>query len=145
MSASAAPPLYPPDFAVTAYAGAVSPAYPIRLVTIDPSGSGTFCRTDPIDRDTGVCSLVSSFSLTVDDMNTLWSSIQSNGFSLLSPYYLDPGIADGSFAELTVTANGGTQQVITQNMAVAPFDAVMLTLNSLLPPTAVLKYNAIAP
>jgi len=145
VSASAAPPLYPPDFSVTAYAGAVSPAYSIRLVTIDPAGNGTFCRTDPIDRDTGACSLVSSFNLTVDDMNTLWNSIQSNGFSLLSPYYLDPGIADGTFAELTVTANSSTQQVITQNTAVTSFDAIMVTLNSLLPPSAVLKYNAIAP
>jgi len=144
-AAAAAPPISPPDFTITAVAGAVSPAYPIREVVLNPDGSGSYCRTDPADRQTGSCTVTTSFNLTVDDMNTLWTAIQSNGFSSLSPYYLDPTVADGSFADLTVTANGVTQEVITQNTPTAPFDAIMVTLNSLLPSGVVLKYNAIAP
>ncbi len=143
--ATAQAPNFPPDFTVIAGAGGVMDTQPLRVVVIDSSGAGEFCYIAAVDRDTTVCTTTTSFFMSVADLNTLWNEIQLQGFFSLPSQFLSTTIADGTFARLTITAGGVTHAVLTQNQAVPAFDAIMTTLNSLLPAGMQLKYNAIAP
>ena len=133
----------PGDFLVVASAGSVSPDLPVRIVVFDGDLDGEFCRIDPPDRATGACSFTEVLVFTAPQLDAVWAAVQSNGFFGLDSAYVDPDVADGSYAELTVTANGVTHTVTTHNIAVASFDAVVLAINAELPAGRRLIYNAI--
>lgn len=137
--------IYPPDFTVIAGAGGVMAAHPNRLVVIDASGAASFCFTAPADRDTGRCTTLTPFTLTTDNLNTIWNAVQTNGFFALPSESLNKSISDGTFAHLVIKANGVTHEVLTQNQAVDPLDNIVKAMNSVLPSAYRLKYNAIAP
>jgi hypothetical protein len=135
----------PADLVVIAKAGSVSPDFLKRLVVFEATGAGDFCRTDRADRDSATCTVTSPLSLTGAQVDTVWAAIQAQDFFNLAPAHLDSLTADGTFAVLTVTANADTHTVMTQNRPVAAFDAIMVTINSVLPAAFRLVYNAIAP
>jgi hypothetical protein len=55
----------------------------------------------------------------------------------------DPGLSDGTYAMLHITADGTTVTLVAQNQAFAPIDDVIRRLNSLVPESAQLHYNAL--
>jgi hypothetical protein len=142
--AGAQAPLYPPDFSVSAGAGSVMGEHPRRLVVINSDGSGVYCYTSPADRDTAVCTTSSAFSLTVANLNTIWSAVTANAFFTLADS-VSTTDTDGTYAHLSITAAAMTHEVSTQNLTHAAFDAIMITINSVLLSPYRLKYNAIAP
>lgn len=144
-AAHAQPPHYPPDLRIVADAGGIPADFPVRRVAIDSSGTGEYCLILPADRATATCSSVESLTFTVAQLNAIWDAASLGGFFALPPLLLDPTLADGSVARLTITAGGITREVVTQNIAVPAFDSVMLAINGALPSGRRLKYNAIAP
>ena len=137
-----APAQAPADFSLTALAGGVSHHVGIRIVVIDSTGAGEVCRIDPPDRTGGTCSSTEPAAVTAADRDAIWAAVQG-GFLALAPSLADSSLADGTFAELIVVANGGTHAVRTQNLSVPAFDAVMAALNAALPPAQRLVYNAL--
>lgn len=137
-------PLYPPDFSVLAGAGSVMGEHPRRLVVINNDGGSVYCYTAPADRDSAVCTSSSGFTLTVADLNTIWSAVQANGYFGLADS-VSTTETDGTFAHLSITAGSITHEVSTQNLAHGAFDAIMIAINGVLPAPYRLKYNAIAP
>ena len=135
----------PADFFLVAGAGGVSADHEAHVVALDSTGLGDFCVIEPADRDIGQCTTVTTFSIDATDVETIWQALNDHNFFLLSPYYESATIADGTFAKLMVIANGDTQAVMTQNMAVPDFDSIMLTINSVLPVAYRLNYNEINP
>lgn len=135
-------PLYPDDLAITAFSGGFPPWTRLYKIEIMSSGYSVYSIMEVEDRDTGTWSTVSSFDLTVDDLNLIWDVIQTNGFFTLAENYSSP-VMDGTFAVMTITANTVTHTVRTENTKVAEFDAITTTINDVTPGDSDLYYNAI--
>jgi hypothetical protein len=132
----------PADFQVHAEAGSVDPDGDLAILDLAADGTGTLCIVLPVDRETGDCSTVTSVTFTADEVTAVWDAVRAGNFFNLAPSHIGNAV-DGSFAELTVTASGSTHTVLTQNLALAPFDAIMLALNAPLPAGSKLYYNEI--
>jgi hypothetical protein len=94
----------PADFNFSASAGGLAPWSETETITIDSIGNGTYARyktggPGPVIAD-------STFTLTMENIQQVWQSIQLNSFFTLDDGYADTTFQDGSFAEITVKANG---------------------------------------
>jgi hypothetical protein len=137
-------PTYPSDFEIEAFAGGVAPWTPLYMIQIYPNGSAVYSRVEPENRSTATWTHISSFNLTVDQMNAIWDAIMVNNFFSLEQNYSTP-VSDGSFAVMSITGNGVTHKVITENTKVVAFDSVVITINDTSPGDLDLFYNAIHP
>jgi len=135
---------YPSDLEIEAFAGGFAPWTPLCMIHIYPNGSAVYSRMEAENRSTGTWTHISSFNLTVDQMNVIWDAIEVNNFFSLEQNYSTPA-ADGSFAVMNITANGVTHTVITQNTKVVDFDSVVITINDATPGDLDLFYYAIHP
>jgi len=73
----------------------------------------------------------------------IWAALEKNQFFTLKPRYEDPGVLDGDWAQISITANGQTYRVKTINIKVTAFDNISLAINAELPEGERIKYNAL--
>lgn len=131
---------FPNDLEISLYsAPAVPGAKPGPMgVVIKADGSAEFTRdngregieTEPVPLPDGA-------------LLRIWTAIGENDFTTLKPFYNDPEVMDGDWAEITVTARGETHTVRTRNIKVTAFDNISVAINAELPAEARVKYNAI--
>lgn len=134
----------PADLDMVAAAGGVSISTSAGLVAVN-ADTAAVCVTDPADRASGACSMSVDVALSQADLDEIWTAIQDQAFFALDSAFVDTLTRGGSWAELTVTGDGQTHRVVTQNTVVPAFDTIMLTINQFLPPGLELVYNAILP
>jgi len=134
----------PPDMTIIAQGGSVLPDEPVRIVVVDSTGSGEVCQVDPPDRDTGACTSTTPVVLTSQDMDSVWTAVQTAGFFALAPDHAS-SIPDGTYAELTIRGGGASHTVRTQNLEVLGFDLVLAALNAALPPGLGIETNELHP
>jgi hypothetical protein len=138
-----AQPTYPQDLQIEAFAGGVAPWTPLYRVQISPDGSAVYSQVAPDNRGTATWTQSSTFDLTAGEMQGIWNAIDANNFFSLGQSYSTPAW-DGSFAVMTITANGVTYKVVTENTAVQPFDSIVMAINDVTLGDQDLFYNAIA-
>ena len=135
-------PTVPTDFTVHAQAGSVSPDYNLYVFDLAADGTGTYCVVPPANRGTGDCGTVTAVSFSPDQVSAVYSAVQAGNFFSLPASHIGNAV-DGTFAELTITAQGNTHKVLTQNLALTAFDDIMLALNAALPSGSKVVYNEI--
>jgi hypothetical protein len=131
----------PSDFALHAEAGGRLPLVAVRRVDVVGT-TATTARVPPEGRATGAATVTGTVELAPAALQCLYDVVTTAG-SLAATSPLDPGIDDGTYAMLRVTADGSTYTLVAQNQAFAPIDDVIRRLNSLVPESAQLHYNAI--
>jgi hypothetical protein len=135
---------FPDDFRLIASAGGIPPWKENRSIELHADGRGTCFVTRPQHRDVGPMVRKRRFKLSDAEMDTLTDVINTSGFFSLDHEFLSDTV-DGTYAFLEITMNGQTNQVRTQNVAVAGVDDVIVALNSMVPKGCRLQYNAILP
>ena len=130
---------HPPDLKVTGAAGSLFPDGPFATVQIGADGQGIYSAYSSsaltaIDESEG-------FTLSDGQLDQLWQVIENADFFLIEPERHAEFFADGSFAWLTVQANGMRHTVTTHNVALEAFDNIVSTLNDLTPNDLDLEYN----
>jgi hypothetical protein len=135
----------PSDLMVIAQGGAVAPDHPIAVVILDSLGTGVYCGIDPPDRLTLDCSAQTALILTGTDLDSIWSAAITNGFFGLDSVYVDTTLAGGTWAELEISGGGQANKVFARNLAVPGFDAVLIAINSVLPPANRILTNETLP
>lgn len=133
----------PPDLAFAATAGSLVPGEPNQTLTISADGAGRFARYAP--DEPGPPLEEARFDVTAAQREALWTAVREHDFFSLDSLYTDPDVDDGAFAEVTVTAQGRTHQVVVENVAVARFEAVLDALNRVAPDGAALLRPGPAP
>lgn len=137
---SAAAPV-PSDFALHAEAGGRIPFVSVRRVDVVGT-TATTAVVPPEGRATGTATVTGTVALAPAALQCLYDTVTAAGpLAATSPP--DPGFHDGTYAMLRVTADGTTRTLVAQNQAFAPIDDVIRRLNSLVPESAQLRYNAI--
>ena len=134
---------YPQDLQIEVFAGGVAPWTSLYMIQIDPAGSAIYSQEAPDDRDTATWTQISSFDLTDGQMEAIWNAIEANNFFSLGQSYSTP-VWDGSFAVMSITADGVTHKVVTENTGVPAFDSIVMAINDATPGDLDLFYNAIA-
>ena len=123
----------PPDLEIQALAGGVHPWQENYTIRITADGQGLYTRFIP--GDVGEPPLErSDFTLTKEEVAAIWEAVEQNGFYLLAEDHRDTTVRGGSFASLTVTANGVTHRVRVQNVSLMRFESVIAALNEVTPP-----------
>ena len=128
----------PTDFKLSATVGSVAPWEGRATVTLDHAG-----RISYIQFTTGENPFVmaeSTFTVSADDILPLWQMIQDSSFFTLKPRMVDSTIKDGVFARFLITANRVSHQVIVKNTAQPRLQAIIESLNELLPESMQLMY-----
>lgn len=138
-----AQPTYPQDLQIEAFAGGFAPWTSLYMIQIDPAGSAVYSQEAPENRDTATWTQISSFNLTDGQMEAIWNAIEANSFFSLGQNYSTPAW-DGSFAVMSITADGVTHKVVTENTGVPAFDSIVMAINDATPGDLDLFYNAIA-
>jgi hypothetical protein len=137
---SAAAPV-PSDFALHAEAGGRIPFVAVRRVDVAGT-TATTAVVPPEGRATGAATVTGTVALSPAALQCLYDTVTAAGpLAATSP--ADPGFLDGTYAVLRVTADGTTRTLVAQNQAFGPIDDVIRRLNSLVPESAQLRYNAI--
>ena len=133
----------PDDFNMLIYCGGISPMSDIFIMTIDSNGDAYYYIIDAEDRVTFNLTLISQFEFSNDEMNQIWDAIIVNDFFNLNTEYSRSWIYDGTFANITVTANGINHSVQTHNIDIFEFDNIVKIVNSFTPDDNDLIYNAL--
>jgi hypothetical protein len=137
---SAAAPV-PSDFALHAEAGGRLPLLSVRR--IDVAGTTVTTAVVPSEgRSTASATVTGTITLPPAALQCLYDAVTVAGvLTATSP--ADPGLRDGTYATLRVTADGTTVTLVAQNQAFGPIDEVIRRLNSFVPESTQLRYNAI--
>jgi hypothetical protein len=135
---------YPSDLRIEAFAGGFAPWTSLYMIQIYPDGSGVYSQEAPENRGNATWTQISSFNLTAGQMKAIWDEINANSFFSLGQNYSTPAW-DGSFAVMSITANGVTYKVVTENTEVQAFDSIVMAINDATPGDLDLFYNAINP
>jgi hypothetical protein len=136
-------PTYPQDLQIEAFAGGFAPWTPLYMIQIYPDGSAVYSQEAPENRGNATWTQISSFNLTAGQMKAIWDAINANNFFSLGQNYSTLAW-DGSFAVMSITANGVTYKVVTENTEVQAFDSIVTAINDATPGDLDLFYNAIA-
>jgi len=86
---------------------------------------------------------VSSFNFTNDEMDEIWDMIVSNDFFNLESHYERESVCDGSFINITITGNGITHSVQTENIDMYKLDNIVKLIIDFLPDNCDLFYTAL--
>jgi hypothetical protein len=76
-------------------------------------------------------------------VEAIFRVVQERDFYGLESLYNDPGILDGDYAEITITANGLSHRVRTVNVRLFDFDLIAMTINARVPEDRTVIYNAL--
>jgi len=128
----------PQDFRFTATVGGRGPWSEQRTITIDSSAHGTYTRI----RDSLGTAVIAetTFSISPAGLQRLWQSLQTNSFASLNAEYEDSTFSDGPVALLSVRANAADRHVTLRSAAQVQVQAILDSLNGLLPPSLRLRY-----
>jgi hypothetical protein len=130
----------PEDLRIEGTAGGMHPWEENHSLLITADGHGKYTRY--ISGRVGVPPIEESeFTLTATDLTGIWNAIKEHNFLSLEPEYVDEKVTGGSFATLTITAEGITHRVDVQNVALPPFEALLRTINAATPPGKDLIYR----
>lgn len=135
---SAAAPV-PSDFALHVEAGGRVPLVSVRRVDVVGT-TATTAVVPPEGRATGTATVTGTVPLQPAALQCLYDTVAA-ALAATSPP--DAGLGDGTYAMLRITADGTTRTLEAQNQAFAPIDDVIRRVNSLVPESAQLHYNAI--
>jgi len=133
----------PGDLQVIVTAGGLVPDAEHVTVRIAADGQGTYDRFK--SSDLGPALESDAFTLTSAEVEQFWQVIQNSDFFNLEAKYAADNISDGTFANLTIMANGNVHTVTTQNIALAGFDDIISFINGLTPGDADLVYDTSEP
>jgi hypothetical protein len=131
----------PPDFHLVAEAGPRLPWKAVRRVEVTGTAAA-FSTVAIADRGPGTGTPTGSATLSASALQCLYDEILAAGFSTATQPAFNT-VQDGSYAEVTVTANGTTTRIETRSAPFAPLDRVVLRLNGIIPGAAQLHYDAI--
>lgn len=134
----------PADFKLIGTAGGLAGFAEYATVRVGADGQGLYQRFLPDEPGTPALE-ENAFTLSAAELGQLWQAIQTNNFFGLPAETANDDIGDRTFAELIVTANGQTHAVTTENVALAGFDDIVATLNSLTPGDDDLVYDTSEP
>jgi hypothetical protein len=135
---SAAAPV-PSDFALRVEAGGRVPIVSVRRV--DVVGTTATTAVVPSEaRATGTATVTGTVTIQPAALQCLYDTAAA-ALAATSPP--DPGIRDGTYATLRITADGTTRTLEALNQKFDPIDDVIRRVNSLVPESAQLHYNAI--
>lgn len=133
----------PADFEVVAMTGGVLPWTEIKKIEIKGSGEVIYSTAEANDRVEGTFLEVSRFQINPDGLQSLYQTIVQNEFFGLKKIYDAENYVDGSFAELTITADGKRHSVHTVNFELKPFDDIFRQINQLAPENIQLIYDVL--
>jgi hypothetical protein len=134
----------PSDFDLQGWAGGLVPGSDNTWVHILKSGQCAYVRVRPDSLTLAPLDSV-AFTLSATQVDQVWHSVSNHGFFSLATSYSDPSFAERSFARLTIRASATTRTVVTTNIAVAAFDAIVATVDSLTPGAHDLIYETSPP
>ncbi len=137
------PVVIPKDFKVVAIAGGIAPGTNATKVEIDSAGNAVYYEMPAKNRARGVFIEKKKFKLEDPALRHIYKMVKKNDFFSLKESYVSEQVLDGSFAKLTVTMNGKTHTVRTQNIAVSRFDNIMIAVNMATPGMRMVLYNEI--
>jgi hypothetical protein len=133
----------PDDFEFFIYSGGFDFWSPIYLFYTDNTGDAYYYTLEPEDRITGDFTLASNFYISDDEMNNIWDTIIDNDFFNLDSFHSRESVLDGTFANITVKADGLIHSVTTVNIDNDRFDNIIRIVNSLTPEELDLYYDAL--
>lgn len=133
----------PKDFKVIAAAGGIAPGTAVTQVEIYRDGKAVYSEMSAKNRSNGVFEEKGRFQLPEPALRDIYRTIKQNDFFNLSERHRNDNVLDGSFAMLTITLDGKTHTVMTQNIEVERFDKIMIAINLAIPGMNKIMYNAI--
>ena len=129
----------PADFRLSATAGGLAPWEEKARITVDNAGQAKYVLYTTANPPTVLAD--TSFSVDAAGLQLLWKAIQDSNFFSISPSWSDSTAADGMFAKIAVTGNGVTHQVRITNIEQPAIQAIIQTLNAIVPPNVQLQYT----
>jgi hypothetical protein len=130
----------PQDLKIEFVSGDAGPGQDLMYVTIAADGSGKFERSVDF-------TIVehTPFTLSSQQMEGIWQSIQNNGFFQLDELYNDASVPDRNYAALYVATSNDAHSVRVRNQQVPAFDAITGVINGHLPEGARVHYDMTPP
>ncbi len=128
----------PADFKFSATTGGAAPWSEMTRITVDNTGQAKFVHLR-IGKSLAILA-ESTFTVSTAGLQQLWQTIQDSSFFTLNPSWTDTTVRGGSFARITVTANGTTHQVKITNIVQPTIQTIIVILNTLVPPALQLQY-----
>lgn len=96
------------------------------------------------DRDQLKWTLLHEFTISANAIDEIWNEILDNDFFNLDNLYESPiSVLGGGYAKLTITGNGQTNTVKTENIVVPKFDRIVTKINMIIPEDSNLIYNSL--
>ncbi len=129
----------PADFTLRVTAGGLAPWSQATTINIDASGHATATRYTT----GGISTILAETTFTVSPLKVqkLWQAIQDSSFFSLASPSPDTTISDGSFAKISVTANGASHQVLIKNTAQPQIQSLIDSVSAATPPSLQLYYH----
>jgi len=133
----------PQDFKITAISGGIAPGSPHYKIEINAKGNGIYWEMPK--NSPAASAFIEKNRFTVKDaaLRFLYGVINDTDFFVLREEYIAKNVLDGSYAQMTITADKKTHTVRTRNQAVKAFDRIMLAVNVVTPPDNKIVYNEI--
>jgi hypothetical protein len=130
----------PSNFHLEGVSGGWGPWTRLLRLEIDSAGHGSYWIMYPQDRDTGIYTLLDTFTLSSAQLASLYNSSLQHGFFTMDTLYTGDK-SDGSFCDLEIKAGGVTHRVLTTNIEVPHFDSLIQDINTETPGDRDLIYN----
>ncbi|MFH0940799.1 MAG: hypothetical protein V1840_02980 [Candidatus Omnitrophota bacterium] len=133
----------PQDLKITAVSGGIAPGSPHYKIEIDAKGNGSYWEIPEDSTADSVFIEKGRFIVKGAALRFIYGVIKDTDFFSLKEEYIAEDVLDGSYAQLTITADKKTKTVRTRNQAVKAFDRIMLAINVATPPNNKVVYNEI--
>ena len=135
----------PADLTIRAVAGSVDPWGEVSSIRIHSNGQVLYTRYQP--GDLGTSPLAQDTSIIAPSaIGRIWESIEANNFFSLKADSSDGGeINARTFVRLSISADGESHEVRTQNVAFYEFDRIVNAINGELPADHRLEYDTSPP
>ena len=135
---------YPDDFEMMAYSVSIDTWETNYKLEINNEGLTRYYCMYPEDREQLEWTLLNEFTIPSNSMDELWNEILDNDFFNLDNLYESPiSVLGGGYAKLTITGNGQTNTVKTENIVVPKFDRIVTKINMITPGDSNLIYNSL--
>ena len=110
-----------------------------ETITIEVNGQANFYSSK--GGDSPEVLLDTNFTLTPEQLQKIWQSIQNENFFNLNSNYENDTVVDGPFAIFTITADGVTKQVTVENISQQQIQNIISSINSNVPSDFNLGYT----
>jgi hypothetical protein len=129
----------PADFKFSATTGGLAPWEEKARITVDNTGLARYVRYTTGNPPAVLAD--TTFTISTTALQELWKMIQDSSFFGITPAWVDSTAQDGMFAKITVTGNGVTHQVSIKNIEQPTIQAIIQTLNWIVPLNVQLEYS----